>query len=375
MNREPNPYLKNPRLTVTSTMSISVPSMVAEDVLDGPDIITVDPELSGRVDAVSEVVDLMDTRIDSVSASVDLLDTHIDAVSEKSVLFYNNCVKFDSTYLREVIAYKTSDCLTLMARDTGSNQSSLSYYPLYAPSFYCGTNGEFEFRVTDASNGSGVPSLQMRSLQGTWVTITGDNNSSSGSGESDGSWTGIATALATYLNEDGYVSDNASGEFKVLLGSNRRDAASGVITLYLEDAYGAVTSGVGVLLNASLIAGRGEGDSRYVYGGIRPVISEDNGLYWECRSLEDPNWAPIAAPETLYTTCLYSTGLANADSDTSIDSVGASISYGVDWSNSSDLGYLTIKRESREGSDTRQISLHDLYWLLGNKAKLEELLK
>ena len=95
MKREPNPYSKNPMLTVTSTMSISVPSMVAEDVLNGTDapVITTDPEVHGRIDAVSEVVDLMDTRIDAVSNMTELLygscvsadevlSDRIDAVSE-----------------------------------------------------------------------------------------------------------------------------------------------------------------------------------------------------------------------------------------------------------------------------------------------------
>ena len=129
MKREPNPYSKNPMLTVTSTMSISVPSMVAEDVLNGTDapVITTDPEVHGRIDAVSEVVDLMDTRIDAVSnmsellygscistigtvsgalelmdtridavsEAVDLMDTRIDAVSNMSELLYGSCVSAD----------------------------------------------------------------------------------------------------------------------------------------------------------------------------------------------------------------------------------------------------------------------------------------
>ena len=101
MKREPNPYSKNPILTVTNTMSISVPSMVAEDVLDGTDtpIITTDPEVHGRIDAVSEAVELMDTRIDYVADALVLHKTNIDAsiayVADRTELLYGTCLNAD----------------------------------------------------------------------------------------------------------------------------------------------------------------------------------------------------------------------------------------------------------------------------------------
>lgn len=63
MKREPNPYASNPILTVTNTMSISVPSMVAEDVIDGDaDKVTgVDPavleEIKEDIKAISDEID------------------------------------------------------------------------------------------------------------------------------------------------------------------------------------------------------------------------------------------------------------------------------------------------------------------------------
>ena len=38
MKREPNPYAQQRTYTVTETMAISVPSVVAEDVLNGTDV-------------------------------------------------------------------------------------------------------------------------------------------------------------------------------------------------------------------------------------------------------------------------------------------------------------------------------------------------
>lgn len=84
MKREPNPYSKNPRLTVTSTMAISVPSMVAEDVLNGTDapVITVDPNVNDRIDTISGAVELMDTRIDTVSEMANLTNTNLYNLAE-----------------------------------------------------------------------------------------------------------------------------------------------------------------------------------------------------------------------------------------------------------------------------------------------------
>lgn len=39
MTREPNPYAKEPALTVNKAVLMAVPSVVAEDVLDGPDVV------------------------------------------------------------------------------------------------------------------------------------------------------------------------------------------------------------------------------------------------------------------------------------------------------------------------------------------------
>lgn len=39
MTREPNPYAKDPALTVNKAVVMAVPSVVAEDVLDGPDVV------------------------------------------------------------------------------------------------------------------------------------------------------------------------------------------------------------------------------------------------------------------------------------------------------------------------------------------------
>ena len=88
MKREPNPYAQQRTYTVTQTMAISVPSVVAEDVLDGIDMpsTSVDPAINGRIDAISGVVELMGTRIDGVSDMTSLLNDRIDDVSDMTSL-------------------------------------------------------------------------------------------------------------------------------------------------------------------------------------------------------------------------------------------------------------------------------------------------
>ena len=87
MKREPNPYSKNPMLTVTSTMSISVPSMVAEDVLDGAaDKITgVDPavldEIKETIREVSIVAALARSEAGDLQGTVDTIKDDMDNTS------------------------------------------------------------------------------------------------------------------------------------------------------------------------------------------------------------------------------------------------------------------------------------------------------
>lgn len=78
MKREPNPYANNPVLTVTNTMSISVPSMVVEDVLDGSadKIAGVDPAVLDEIkEDIKEVSNVAELALHGVEALQDTVET------------------------------------------------------------------------------------------------------------------------------------------------------------------------------------------------------------------------------------------------------------------------------------------------------------
>lgn len=127
-------------------------------------------------------------------------------------------------------------------------------------------------------------------------TVTYDLNNLGGTGSGESS---TSSALATYINNNAnspISSYDVAGDLKVLRGSGRKDDTSGVVTLYLDDDNNNYISGVNVLLNAALTAGRKVNNDRYLYGGIRPVISEDEQtLSWEYRRLDrSGGWTPVA---------------------------------------------------------------------------------
>lgn len=115
-----------------------------------------------------------------------------------------NYIKFSGeNSFAEVVVRNVGDSFAFMARMP--EYSSLAYYSLAAPSFYCGNARDFEFRIVDVSDGNNIPGLQMRSRSSNWVTVTGDNNSSSGSTLT------LAGFAGTYENYDTTVLDYKLG--------------------------------------------------------------------------------------------------------------------------------------------------------------------
>jgi hypothetical protein len=182
-------------------MSISVPSMVAEDVLDGTDtpIITTDPEVHGRIDAVSEAVDLMDTRINAVSNMSELLyancvsadealSDRIDAVSKvaslgdailtKDQLQWNGLGNAANAYQSSRKGLTNSNSQQVYDVMTVKDSKTKAVYPIAALGFVC-----------PATNNTGIywqKSGQTYDLQFTrnggksWTSLTGTTGSTSG---------------------------------------------------------------------------------------------------------------------------------------------------------------------------------------------------
>lgn len=215
MKREPNPYSKNPILTVTNTMSISVPSMVAEDVLDGTDtpIITTDPEVHGRIDAVSGAVELMDTRIDAVSnmsellygscvsadellndridavsGAVDLMDTRIDGVSNMLALNGSGSSSGSSDVVLgedlKKISFNITNDGVLYPSVQGTYESRLNYCSGISCCYFRDPSGgewihHAEMRFQKNTSTSDVEIQLRRDDSHDWITVASTANTSS----------------------------------------------------------------------------------------------------------------------------------------------------------------------------------------------------
>ena len=239
MKREPNPYASNPILTVTNTMSISVPSMVAEDVIDGSadKIVGVDPAaldaIKETIQEVSIVAALARSEAGDLQGTVESIKDDIDSTSRLAYGIQAGYTKHPSNakltvdtsdltglaYFRLTgnghdVAVSTQDLQNLVDGNVGSggsgagvvtlgpdvNSASLSvegdtmvfgvssgggtsgtnlgYYKIAATGFVHAYNPKLQMRLQ--SNSSGQVSLKLTSDNGgTWHSITPGGSSGS----------------------------------------------------------------------------------------------------------------------------------------------------------------------------------------------------
>lgn len=82
MTREPNPYAKDPALTVNKAVLMSVPSIVAEDVLDGPDVVDAQHQKNTDIHVSSADREKWDGVADSIDGKLEELQVNITSVSD-----------------------------------------------------------------------------------------------------------------------------------------------------------------------------------------------------------------------------------------------------------------------------------------------------
>lgn len=135
MQREPNPYAQQPAYTVTQTMAISVPSTVAEDVLDGEDMgggesnidsSTLVALQSDMVELKSDVADLS-SQLNTVNDDVQQLTSQCIELKETTVAAdYKGNAKSDLT----LTINGSNGSLYLSAKDANNSITQLDRYAL-----------------------------------------------------------------------------------------------------------------------------------------------------------------------------------------------------------------------------------------------------
>ena len=82
MTREPNPYAKEPALTVNKAVLMAVPSVVAEDVLDGPDVVDAQHQKNADIHVSSTDREKWNGVSDSIDGKLEELQLNIEGVSD-----------------------------------------------------------------------------------------------------------------------------------------------------------------------------------------------------------------------------------------------------------------------------------------------------
>lgn len=82
MTREPNPYAKDPALTTNSAVVMSVPSIVIEDVLDGPDVVDAQHQKNADIHVSSADREKWNGVADSIDSKLEDLQLDIAGVSD-----------------------------------------------------------------------------------------------------------------------------------------------------------------------------------------------------------------------------------------------------------------------------------------------------
>ena len=176
MTREPNPYAQQRTYTVTQTMAISVPSVVAEDVLDGED--------GGGMSAADSAV-LYDLQSDMVELKSDVatLETNVTGLTLQLRAVDDDVSGLD--YDVTDLIYSTIPTINTVVAETRAQANSA--YNLASQKSQVGwlTTADYTTSKLRVTSGSGLKALQL-TTEGQTATvfdlvtqIAGDGDSSS----------------------------------------------------------------------------------------------------------------------------------------------------------------------------------------------------